>query len=646
MPDAMNNPPDKRREPGLPRRVLFLNDVSFQYGAGIAQARQVECLLSLGIETGVIAWAPGGITLETVATRAVDPDLWLGIRDVDHLEGGKQLSDAAVLAGLLAEVARFNPEVVIVGNLHAARWPFALLPALANLGIRVITFLHDGYLFTGRCAYPGPCRLYLTGCDETCPTATQYPALEPALIRAAWQVRREIFGGPRGIEVAANSRWNRRMFMTALPAATHVETLELGADELAFCPGDKAAARAHLGLASDKPVVLCAAVNFQEERKGCQHLRTIIAALRDEFTFAAFGHNTGEIAGLIGLGYHLEAHKLALIYQSADLFLGTATEEAFGQTIMEAQLSGLPTVAFHTGGVPEIVRQNLTGLLVRNADASAAIAALRALAADGSFRREAATLARTCAVKRFSLPAHAARWARLLGGRSETSLGHHPATISYPHVLAEDMQAVARVRPSWPQKTAWLSAAHQSAAAALAGEPGWLPGDAFKLYEMGHQAGEVILEIGTGTGRTAGLVLSAALGNPARTLRPEYFGLAADAAGLSDLRKFLAAADLADHCHLSADRPADFLAEWPIEPTMVIVAGERSPEETSALLRLLSSRLVPRTPLLLQGFLGASKLPARNRVRLAAEEWAADGGAVFMGCFGGSALYTTLRKVT
>ena len=142
---------------GLPRRVLFINDVSFQYGAGIAQARQVECLLGLGIETGVLAWSPGAIELEAVATRPIDPDLWLGIREVNHLEGGKTLSDDAVVAGLLMEVARFNPAVVIVGNLHAARWPFRLLPALREIGCRVITFVHDAYLFTGRCAYPGDC---------------------------------------------------------------------------------------------------------------------------------------------------------------------------------------------------------------------------------------------------------------------------------------------------------------------------------------------------------------------------------------------------------------------------------------------------------------------------------------------------------
>ncbi|RFC47933.1 MAG: hypothetical protein DUW69_001315, partial [Verrucomicrobia bacterium] len=156
---------DQRRTPDLPRRVLFLNDVGFQYGAGIAQSRQLECIMGLGIEAGVLTWAHGNIQLENVATRVIIPELWLGIREVNSLEGGKELSDEAVIAGLLMEVARFNPEVIIVGNLHAARWPFQLLPALRGLGCRVLAFLHDAYLFTGRCAYPGDCTLYLTGCN-------------------------------------------------------------------------------------------------------------------------------------------------------------------------------------------------------------------------------------------------------------------------------------------------------------------------------------------------------------------------------------------------------------------------------------------------------------------------------------------------
>ena len=73
-----------------------------------------------------------------------------------------------------------------VGNLHAANWPFSLLPALRGIGCRVITFLHDAYLYTGRCAYPGTCQLYLAGCNDTCPTADQYPKLAPERIAGAW----------------------------------------------------------------------------------------------------------------------------------------------------------------------------------------------------------------------------------------------------------------------------------------------------------------------------------------------------------------------------------------------------------------------------------------------------------------------------
>jgi glycosyltransferase involved in cell wall biosynthesis len=411
--------PDKRRAPGLPGRVLFLNDVGFQYGAGIAQARQLEAIMALGIEAGVLTWAHGNIPLERVATRAIDPDLWLGIREVNHLEGGKTMSDDTVIAGLLMEIARFEPEVVLVGNLHAARWPFRLLLALRAIGCRVITFVHDAYLFTGRCAYPGSCQLYLSGCNETCPTASEYPALVPALIPAAWQIRREIFGGPHAIEVVANSHWSARMFRTAIPSCPAVTTIELGADETIFKPGDTRAARGHLGLPDDKPVVLCAAVNFQEHRKGGRQLREIIAALGDAVTFAAFGHNADEIAGLTGLGYHLAADKIALIYQAADIFLGTATEEAFGQTVMEAQLCGLPAVVFQAGGVVEIVQHDVTGKLVPNGDAAAAVAAIRSLLSAPAARAAMAAQARERAVARFGLAAHADRWQRFFTGRLE-----------------------------------------------------------------------------------------------------------------------------------------------------------------------------------------------------------------------------------
>ena len=632
--------PDKRRTSDLPRRILFLNDVGFQYGAGVAQARQVEAMLALGIEVGVLTWATGNVKLEDIGTRPIDRDLWLGMHEVNDLEGGKTMSDNTVIAGLLMEVARFNPAIVFVGNLHAARWPFQLLPALRGIGCRVITFLHDAYLYTGRCAYPGGCQLYLTGCNDTCPTADQYPRLAPPLIAGAWQLRRDIFGGPRGIEVVANSHWNKRMFRSALPISPPVEAIHLGADEFVYQPGDKAAARQRLGLPTGKPVVLCAAVNFQEPRKGCRELAAIIANLRDEVTFAAFGHNAHEIPGFVGLGYHLAAAELAEIYQSADLFLGTATEEAFGQTLMEAQLCGLPVVAFHTGGVDEIVRNEITGLLVRNGDTAGAVTAIRSLLGDPLFLANSSAWARQSAVSRFSMLEHELRWHHFLMGLVKTGPGLNPPPIAYPADGCEDNE---RHRPSWPSAGPFLNAEHAEIYEKTSHLPGWQArGDTCKLYEMGYHTGDVILEIGTYGGRSATAALRGALANPARTLRPQFYGIDIDADSITRTRGTLADQLLSVYCHLFHGVLQDFVQSWRITPTMVFLDGDHTHAGVSTDLQTLSRYLKPGTPVLVHDFLNPENATGKLGVRQAAEDWADAGHGRFMGCFGCCALYVTL----
>ena len=640
----MKSVTDKRRTPDLPRRILFLNDVGFQYGAGVAQARQVECMLGLGLEVGVLAWSPGGIDLPDVSARPIDPDLWLGIREVNHLEGGL-MSDDALIAGLLLEVGRFNPGVVIVGNLHAARWPFRLLPALRQLGCRVTAFLHDAYLFTGRCAYPHSCKLYLTGCNETCPTAQEYPALEPELIAGAWQLRREIFGGPNGVEVVANSHWSKQMFKTAMPSCRWVETLHLGADELVFKPGDKPAARKLLGLPNDKPVVLCAAVNFQEKRKGSGYLREIIAALKDTVTFAAFGHNADEIPDLIGLGYHLEVEKLALIYQAADLFLGTATEEAFGQTLMEAQLCGLPVVAFQVGGVTEIVRSEITGKLIGSGDTAAAIAAIQSLLADDRFLVVAIPWSRQYSVSRFSMGAQERRWHAYLVGHSQLGTGHNPPSLAYALNESDDVREMKRHRPSWPINRTYVSEQHSRIFEMTSGLPGWqTPGDSFKLYEMGYHAGDVILEIGPFGGRSATVALRGALANPSRTLPPQYYGIDIDADSIARTRQCLAYGLLIDYSHLFHGVLQDFVQRWNITPTMVFLDGDHTYAGVTADLKTLGAYLQPGTPVLVHDFLNVENETGKIGVKQAAQEWQAAGQGRFMGCFGCCALYLTQTR--
>jgi len=55
---------------------------------------------------------------------------------------------------------------------------------------------------------------------------------------------------------------------------------------------------------------------------------------------------------------------IPLILKAMDIFISPAIKEAFGINLIEAMYSGLPCIATNVGGVPEVVKDNETGILV------------------------------------------------------------------------------------------------------------------------------------------------------------------------------------------------------------------------------------------------------------------------------------------
>ncbi|MEO8558265.1 MAG: glycosyltransferase family 4 protein [Rhodospirillales bacterium] len=92
--------------------------------------------------------------------------------------------------------------------------------------------------------------------------------------------------------------------------------------------------------------------------------------------------------------------KLPALYAAADLYLWPAINEAWGMTLLEAQATGLPVIAGRTGGVPNVMRENDTGLLTPIGDAAQFAAAVERLLGDPARRREMGELARAYAAQR------------------------------------------------------------------------------------------------------------------------------------------------------------------------------------------------------------------------------------------------------
>lgn len=85
------------------------------------------------------------------------------------------------------------------------------------------------------------------------------------------------------------------------------------------------------------------------------------------------------LAGRVRLAGVLPRDRLAQAYAGADLMVWPAIQEAYGMALLEAQAAGLPVLAGDAGGVPDIVRDGITGVLVPEGDTDAFAAALRRL---------------------------------------------------------------------------------------------------------------------------------------------------------------------------------------------------------------------------------------------------------------------------
>lgn len=86
-----------------------------------------------------------------------------------------------------------------------------------------------------------------------------------------------------------------------------------------------------------------------------------------------------------------------------DLFVLTSLNEGMGRVLLEAGAAGVASVATRVGGVPDIIEDTRTGLLVPPRDAAATADAVCAMAGDDARRRAMGQAARHRVVPEYSL---------------------------------------------------------------------------------------------------------------------------------------------------------------------------------------------------------------------------------------------------
>ncbi|MEO1009523.1 MAG: glycosyltransferase [Planctomycetota bacterium] len=391
----MEPEPREKETPKKRLRVLLLNDVGFEYGAGIGQRRVGQ------------AFASAGHHVDALSATITEPY--------------RESTEIAV-ADVLEAVAAKKPDLVVVGNVHGSGITAEALSAVAARH-ETVFLMHDQWLLTGKQTYVGDATDHLHGGVSREALGASYPVMPADRIRPTWEAQRRFLTGSDRLTVLTNSRWMARCAEDALAAPMAdaedgtpvdlghrppVRPITLGLDAQVFRPRDRATCRDLLGLPPDDFIVMASACSLDDERKGIALLADAMRQLDlPDATVVGVGYVPPKaelpIPGMRAMGYMRDAQRLAMLYSAADVFVAPSTDEAFGQVFIEAAACGTPSVGFPVGGVPEAIRDGVTGVVAREVGAGALAEAIELLHRDEAYRRDLGRWARIHAENEFSL---------------------------------------------------------------------------------------------------------------------------------------------------------------------------------------------------------------------------------------------------
>ncbi len=278
--------------------------------------------------------------------------------------------------------------------------------------------LHDMNPFTGGCHYTAGCSRYNRGCGA-CP---QLGSTDPDdLSRHIWQRKQDLFTRlpPGRLHLVALSRWMAEQVQnSALLSNYPLSIIPNGLDTAIFAPQNRAFTRRVLGLPPAARVLLFAAGRSDNHRKGFDLLAEALAHLDDlpDLFLLSVGSSRPVLkSGLphMHLGHLANDRLLALAYSAADVLVIPSRQDNLPNTVLEAMACSTPVVGFEVGGIPDMVRPGVTGLLAPPEDAPALGRAIAELLADPAAWAEMSANCRRVAVAEYSLEVQARRYVEL-----------------------------------------------------------------------------------------------------------------------------------------------------------------------------------------------------------------------------------------
>ncbi len=248
------------------------------------------------------------------------------------------------------------------------------------------------------------------GCGK-CPDLNTYPAVRRDSTDWEWKLKNWVYSRSN-LSVVTPSKWLTEQVKQSMLNRFPIHQIPSGIDTEAYQPIDSEKCRYILNIPNNKRVLMFGAENINDSRKGgdllAKALTKLPESLKAETVLLTFGYGGETISNAVGietvnLGYISSDHLKSIAYSAADLFIFPTRADNLPLVLQESMACGTPMVSFKIGGVPDLVRHNITGYLATPEDSNDFCQGIIQLLEDNQLRAEMKQNCRAISLDEYSL---------------------------------------------------------------------------------------------------------------------------------------------------------------------------------------------------------------------------------------------------
>ncbi len=234
----------------------------------------------------------------------------------------------------------------------------------------IVWTLHDMNPFTGGCHYSSNCFKY----NSNCMNCKQLKGTKDNNLSNKILLSKEkIFSNDIKLNIVAPSKWLNNLSRESKLFSIYKNVLiPYSLDSKIFHPISKFNAREILNLPKAKKIILFVSDSIINKRKG---FPLLIDALKkynnSDVLLCSVGstNKSSDLQNYFHLGKIHDERLMSIIYSAADVFVIPSLEDNLPNTVIESLMCGTPVIGFNIGGIPDMVENNVDGVLCEKQDA-------------------------------------------------------------------------------------------------------------------------------------------------------------------------------------------------------------------------------------------------------------------------------------